>query len=119
MHRQAAETPSPTARRVDVFGGKVSSLCLLGAAKVERVLDQLGEYPDRVTQPRGGGIAFIFLAGDRNAMLETDEEGTTVALLSDRAVDSEADAWVVDSGGLTTAVRRIVAFVGQRHAAHR
>jgi hypothetical protein len=106
--------PSPTVK-VASFRGEVGKPCLTAASAVERVIEQLNECPDRIVRPRGGGIAFIFLAGARYAMLETDEEGTTVALLSDRSTDSEAETWVVEADGLTMAVRKIRSFLGLPH----
>jgi hypothetical protein len=104
--------------KVDSFRQQVGEPCLLAALAVERVLNQLGDCADRTVLSRGGGIAFIFLGGSKYAMLECDEEGALVALLSDRASASEAETWVVEPGGLTAAVRKIRSFLGAPHAAH-
>lgn len=107
--------PNPISQ-VASFRNEVSNVCLEAASTVERVLDQLNECPQRIVRTRSGGVAFVFIAGTRYAMLETDEEGTTAALLSDRSTDSEADSWIVDSGGLTSTVQKIRAFLGALHA---
>ena len=109
------DTANPVSK-VASFRNVVSTACFEAASTVERVIDQLNECPDRVVRSRPGGIAFVFLAGARYAMLETDEEGITAALLSDRSTDSEAETWVVDANGLTTAMRRIRSFLGIAHA---
>ena len=105
--------------KVAAFRKDLTELCFSAASAVERVLDQLSERPDRIVRPRGGGLAFVFLAGARYAMLESDDEGVTVAMLSDRASDSEADTWVVEAGGLTNAVRKIRTFLGAPHGKNR
>jgi hypothetical protein len=101
-----------SAAKVGAFRNDLTLACFSAASAVERVLDQLSERPDRLVRPRGGGLAFVFLGGVRYAMLESDDEGVTVAMLSDRASNSEADTWVVEAGGLTKAVRRIRTFLG-------
>jgi hypothetical protein len=102
------------ARRAELTGP-----CFTAASAIERLLNQLGEKPDRTVKPRGGGLAFVFLGGSRYAMLESDDDGITVAMLSDRSNDSEADTWVVEAGGLTNAVRKIRAFLGAPHGKNR
>lgn len=106
------------AGKVDHMRGEVTTEALQSARTVERVLSQLGERPDRIVRSRGGGIAFLFLARGRYAMLECDDEGVTIALLSDRSTDSEAETWIVAPGELTSAVRRIRSFVGASHGSH-
>lgn len=108
---------SPT--KVTAFRKELTEACFSAASAVERVLDQLSERPDRIVRPRGGGLAFVFLGGARYAMLESDDEGITVAMLSDRASTAEADTWVVEAGGLTKAVRKIRAFLGAPHGKNR
>lgn len=98
--------------KVSALRGQVGELPLAAAATVERVLNQLGESADRIVPSRSGGVAFLFFVDSRYAMLECDEDGVTVALLSDRSKDEEAETWVVDSDGLTSAVRRIRSFLG-------
>jgi hypothetical protein len=106
------------ASKVSTLQGEGTKSCLAAASAIERVLDQLGDCADRIVRSRSGGIAFIFVAGSRYAMLECDDDGVTVALLSDRSSNSEADTWVVDANGLTGAVRRIRTFLGAPHGAH-
>jgi hypothetical protein len=114
--RSSSEVRPPD--KVDAFREDVSDPCLVAASAVERLLNQLGDCADRIVRPRGGGLAFIFINGDKYAMLECDEEGTTAAMLSDRSIDSEAETWVVDSNGLTGTVRKIRAFLGAPRAAY-
>ena len=116
--RTRSDPSGSLASKVSALQGNASTSCLAAASSIERVLDQLGDCADKIVRSRSGGIAFIFIAGSRYAMLECDDEGVTVALLSDRSIDSEADTWVVDTDGLTGAVRRIRAFLGAPHGAH-
>ena len=104
--------------RVEGFRQRVSRPCFLAASAVERVLNQLGDCADRIVISRAGGIAFIFLGGSKYAMLESDEEGSLVALLSDRLSTSEAETWIVEPDGLTAAVRKIRSFLGSPHGTH-
>lgn len=104
--------------KVESFQSQVSLPCLQAAAAVERVLNQLGDPADRVVLSRAGGIAFVFLGGAKYAVLESDEDGSLVALLSDRASTSEAETWVVEPNGLTAAVRKIRSFLGSPHGAN-
>lgn len=104
--------------KVFALQGEVSEASLTAASAVERVLDQLGDSADRIVRSRSGGIAFLFFAGPRYAMLESDDDGSTVALLSDRATDTEAETWVVDPDGLTSAVRKIRSFLGAPRGAY-
>jgi hypothetical protein len=104
--------------KVEPFRLQVSPECFRTASAVGRVLDQLGEPADRVVLARSAGIAFIFLGGAKYAMLESDEDGALVALLSDRASSVEAESWVVEPGGLTTAVRKVRSFLGSPHDAN-
>jgi len=101
--------------KVAGFRHELTALCFSAASAVERVLEQLSEQPDRIVLPRGGGLAFVFLNGARYAMLESDDDGVTVAMLSDRTTDSEAETWVVESDGLTKAVRKIRSFLRAPH----
>lgn len=105
--------------QVPAFRKELTESCFAAASAVERVLEQLSERPDRIVRPRGGGLAFVFLGGARYAMLESDDEGITVAMLSDRASTAEADTWIVEAGGLTAAVRKIRAFLGAPHGTSR
>lgn len=105
--------------KVEAFRLQVSRECFQAAAAVEHVLNQLGDPADRVVLSRAGGIAFIFLGDSKYAALECDDEGSTVAMTSDRSTDSEADAWEVESGALTGTVRKIRSFLGAPHAADR
>ena len=104
--------------KVDDFRERVSSRCFCAASAVERVLDQLGDAPDRIVLSRTSGIAFVFLDEARYAMLESDEEGALIGLLCDRSSDSEAETWVVESTGLTAALRKIRSFLGSPHGTH-
>jgi hypothetical protein len=104
--------------KIEGLRSQVSLACFQAAAAVERLLNQLGDPADRVVLSRAGGIAFIFLGGAKYAMLESDEEGSLVALLSDRASTLEAESWVVEANGLTAAVRKIRSFVGSPHGAN-
>jgi hypothetical protein len=104
--------------KIDTIRQQVSGLCVRSALAVERVLNQLGDSPDRIVLSRAGGIAFLFLGGSKYAMLECDDEGSLIALLSDRSSASEAETWVVEPDGLTTAVRKIRSFLGSPHATH-
>ena len=118
MNARGAPTPAQeedSSSRLDRFRCEVTPKTLRAASTIERVLAQVGERPDRIVRSRGGGIAFIFLAKTRYAMLESDEDGVLVVLLSDRSTDSEAETWVVASGELTEAVRKIRTFVGPQH----
>ena len=110
--------PVGLASKVSALQRDVSKSCLAAALAIERLLDQLGDCANRIVRSRSGGIAFIFIAGSRYGMLECDDDGVTVGLLSDRSTDSEADTWVVDSDGLTSAVRKIRMFLGAPHGAH-
>ncbi len=117
-----ATRPDPVATsaiKVASFRNELTEVCFSAASAVERVLDQLSERPDRIVHARSGGLAFVFLGETRYAMLESDDEGVTVAMLSDRASNSEADTWVVETGGLTRAVRKIRAFLGAPHGKNR
>ena len=113
----ASQRPQSTSD-VESLRDEVGLGCFQAAAAVERVLHQVGEAADRVVLSRGGGIAFIFLGGARYAMLEADEDGSLVALLSDRSSTEEAETWIVEPGGLTAAVRKVRAFVGPPHGAN-
>lgn len=104
--------------KVETLRHQVSRECFEAASAAERVLNQLGDPANRVLLSRAGGIAFIFLGGPKYAMLESDEDGSLVALLSDRASSLEAETWVVESTGLTAAVRKIRSFLGSPHGAN-
>jgi len=120
LAREARSDPSASAYgEVATRRAELTEPCFTAASAVERVLDQLGEKPTRIVRPRGGGLAFVFLGTSRYAMLETDDDGVTVAMLSDRSNDSEADTWVVEAGGLTHAVRKVRAFLGAPHGKNR
>lgn len=118
VNSRGAPGPAPEENltaKIDRLRSDVTTEALQAARTVERLISQVGERPDRIVRSRAGGIAFVFLARTRYAMLECDEDGAMVALLSDRATDSEAETWVVASGELTSAVHRIRSFVGARH----
>lgn len=120
LSREARSDPSASVQsEVATRRAELTESCLKAASSVERLLNQLGEKPNRVVRPRGGGLAFVFLGASRYAMLETDDDGVTVAMLSDRSNDSEAETWVVEAGGLTNAVRKIRAFLGAPHGKNR
>ncbi len=114
-----SDPAASSATKVAAFRNELTDFCFSAASAVERVLGQLSERPDRIVRSRGGGLAFVFLGEARYAMLESDDEGVTVAMLSDRASNSEADTWVVESGGLTKAVRKIRTFLGAPHGKKR
>lgn len=97
----------------EAFRHQVTRECFQAAAEVERVLNQLGAPADRVVLSRAGGIAFIFLRDARYAAFECDDEGSTVAMRSDRATDAETDAWEVESGAITDAMRAIGAWLAE------
>jgi hypothetical protein len=115
----AARAIGTASAKLGRFQSEVSDPCIVAASVVERVLDQHGMCADRIVRSREGGIGFIFFAGPRYAMLEIDDEGTTVALLSDRSIDAEAETWVVEADGLTNALRKIESFLTATHAAVR
>ena len=100
---------------IEAFRTQVNEACFLAAATVDGVINQLGDCADRIVLSRAGGIAFIFLGGSKYAMIECDDEGSRVALLSDRSRDIEAETWLVEPGGLTLAVRKIRSFLGSPH----
>jgi hypothetical protein len=104
--------------KLDEFQGQVSERCFLSAGTVEGVVNQLGDRADRIVRSRSDSISFIFIGEAKYAMLECDEDGAIVALLSDRTSSSEAETWVVEPGGLTTAVQRIRTFLGAPHGAN-
>lgn len=112
------KTNQRTDPKVEGLRRQVGDASFTAASAVERALNQLGAPADRVVISRAGGIAFIFLGGAKYAMLESDEDGSLVALLSDRASTAEAETWVVESNGLTAAVRRIRSFLGSPHGAN-
>lgn len=98
--------------RVTEFEAVVGPQCLSAARTLERVLDQLGVRPTRTVRSRAGGIAFVFLCGPRYGVLECDDEGAVVAMLSDRSTHDEAETWIVEPDAFTAAASKVRAFLG-------
>jgi hypothetical protein len=70
--------------------------------------------PDHVTASAIGGVALTFVRGRRIAMLEGDNEGEIVAMLSDRATNDEPLAALVEptDAAIVRALTAIKNFVG-------
>jgi hypothetical protein len=69
--------------------------------------------PDHVTSSAMGGIALTFARGRRLAMIECDNDGDILAMLSDRSTDGDAHVWQVDATdeGLRGALAMIADFI--------
>lgn len=100
---------------LEAFHNQVSERCFIAANTVLGVINQMRDRADRIVRSRSDAIAFIFLGETKYGMLESDEEGVVVAMLSDRSRSAEAETWVVEPGGLAHAVQRIRAFLGTQH----
>jgi hypothetical protein len=90
------------------------------AAVCLNIAKTMGIDVSHVTTSAIGGIALTFANGPRIAMLECDNDGDIVAMLSDRAVDQDAETWILDSDidtSIPIALRRIQAFVGEKTGA--
>jgi hypothetical protein len=100
--------------------GQPNSLAIRRAAMCLKTAKAMCIDVPYLTTSAVGGVALTFANGPKIAMLECDNDGDIVAMMSDRSLDQDAETWILGSNfdtSIQDALHRLHAFVCEKTGA--